>query len=303
MSAGAGMGAGAGEDRGEAAMGDALWHVPDDELGRYADGGLPPPLFWSADAHLLVCADCRSRLSAVGDPEPVREGWARLDAALDAPVPGPVERLLLRLAVPDHTARLLAATPVLRLSWLIAVAVTLLLTITLANLAHPLVFLAVAPLLPLVGVAASYGPRVDPTYEITVVAPTHSFRLLLLRTAAVLTATTGLSALASLGLPDYGLRMLGWFLPALALTLLSLALTPRLGPVGGAVAVGLGWAVLLAGTIRPDPTDPLVFAPGGQVALAVTAALAAATLARLRPAFDTPRRLDRAPRTGAWRKP
>ena len=282
-------------------MSDSQWHVPDDELHRYAEGGLAPPLFWSTDAHLLSCADCRARLAALAEPERVRAGWRRLDSELDAPVPGPVERLLLRTGVSDHTARLLAATPVLRWSWLAAVASTLALTIALANLAHPLVFLAVAPLLPLIGVAASFGPGVDPTYEIALVAPLHTFRLLMLRSAAVLTTTTGLSAMASLGLPDYGLRVLGWFLPALVLTLLSLALTPRFGPVGAAVAVGLGWAVLLAGTVSSGLEGALVFAPGGQLALALTAAVAGATLTRLRPAFDVPRRIDRAPRLGARR--
>jgi anti-sigma factor RsiW len=276
------------------------WHVPDEELRRYADGTLARALFLSTDAHLLACPDCRARLAGA-DPELVRAGWARLDSELDAPVPGPVERLLLRVGVPDHTARLLAATPVLRWSWLAAVASTLALTIAVANLAHPLVFLAVAPLLPLVGVAASYGPGIDPTYEIALVAPLHTFRLLMLRSAAVLTTTTALSAAASLGLPDYGLRVLGWFLPALALTLLSLALTPRLGPVGAAVAVGLGWAVLLAASLSPGADRSIVFAPGGQLALALTAAVAAAMLSRLRPAFDVPRRIDRALRLGARR--
>ncbi|MEV4625367.1 hypothetical protein AB0J90_03655 [Micromonospora sp. NPDC049523] len=277
------------------------WHVPDEELRRYADGLLAPPLFWSTDAHLLGCADCRSRLASVADPEPVRAGWARLDGELDAPVPGPVERLLLRLGVADHTARLLAATRVLRRSWLAAVATTLVLTITLAHLAHPVVFLMVAPLLPLVGVAASYGPSADPTYEIALVAPLHSFRLLLLRSVAVLGATSVLSVLASLGLPDYGLRALGWFLPALALTLLSLALTPRLGPVLAAVAVGLGWVVLLAGTLPGHADNAVLFTRGGQVAMALACALTATLLHRLRPAFDVPRRIDRAPNTGAGR--
>jgi len=205
-------------------------------------------------------------------------------------VPGPVERLLLRCGVADHTARLLAATPVLRMSWLLAVAATLALTALLAHLAQPVVFLATAPLLPVVGVALAFGPKVDPTYEIALVAPMHSFRLLLLRCVAVLSATTGLSAVASLTLPDVGLRALGWFLPALALTLLSLALTLRLGPIPAAAAVGVGWIVLVVAARAPGGGQ-LVFVPLGQLALALAAALAALALTRLRRAFDTPRRI------------
>jgi hypothetical protein len=275
----------------EAAMDGAGWHLPGQHLRRYAEGGLAPPALWSTEAHLAACPHCRDRLAAVAGPELLGVGWERLDAELDAPVPGPIERLLIRIGVADHTARLLAATPVLRLSWLAAIAATLVLTALLAHLAQPVVFLAVAPLLPVAGVALAFGPRVDPTYEIALVAPVHTVKLLLLRCVAVLSVTTGLSAAASLALPGVGLAALGWFLPALTLTLLSLALTPRLGPILAAASVGLGWLVLVAATRRPGEGGALVFVPIGQLALALAGALAAVALARLRRAFDTPRRI------------
>jgi hypothetical protein len=274
-----------------APMSGAGWHVPDDELRRYAERVLAPPLLWSTEAHLAGCAPCRERLTTTAGPDLARAGWERLAAELDAPVPGPIERLLIRVSVPEHTARLLAATPVLRLSWLAAVATTLALTALLAHLAHPAVFLAVAPLLPVAGVALSFGPRVDPTYEIAVVAPMHTFRLLLLRCVAVVSATTGLSAAASLALPEYGLAAVGWFLPALVLTTLSLALTPRFGPVLAAVAVGVGWVVLVTSTWGVGTAGSALFVPAGQLALALTGGLAALTVARLRRTFETPRRI------------
>ena len=46
-------------------------------------------------------------------------------------------------------------------------------------------FLALAPLLPLAGVAAAFGAALDPTYEIGLAAPLSAVRLLLLRTVAV----------------------------------------------------------------------------------------------------------------------
>jgi hypothetical protein len=268
-------------------MSAAGWHVTPEELRRYAGGGLAPPVLWSVEAHLAACSRCRAGLAEAADPELTRVGWARLDAELDAPVPGPVERLMLRLGVPDHTARLLAATPALRLSWLAAVASTLALTAVLANVAEPVVFLAVVPLLPLAGVAVSFGPRVDPTYELALVAPVHTFRLLLLRSVAVLGVTTALSAVASLALPDYGLAALSWFLPALAVTLTSLALSARLGPVAAAAAVGVAWLVLVVSTLGLGAGGALVFAPSGQLALAGAATLAGLAVFRLRPAFET----------------
>lgn len=267
------------------------WHLPDDDIRRYAALGLAPPVLWSADAHLAACAACRERLTAAAPPDLVGDGWARLDAELDAPLPGPVERLLVRVGVPDHTARLLAATPTLRRSWLAAVVLTLALTALLANLAHPAVFLVVAPLLPLTGVALSFGPRVDPTFEIALVAPMHTFRLVLLRCAAVLATTTALSGLASLALPDLGLAALGWFLPSLALTVTSLALSPRFGPVTAAALVGAGWLALVAATFGAGGGRPAVFVPAGQLLLALTTAATAAVLARHHRAFETPRRI------------
>ncbi|BCB88766.1 cupin domain-containing protein [Phytohabitans suffuscus] len=275
----------------EAGMDATGWHLSDEQIRRYAALGLAPPALWSADAHLAACAPCRDRLSAVAPAGLVGDGWARLDAELDAPVPGPVERLLVRAGVPDHTARLLAATPTLRRSWLAAVTSTLALTALLAHLAHPAVFLVVAPLLPVAGVTLSFGPRFDPTYEISLVAPMHTLRLVLLRCTAVLSTTTVLSGLASLAVPDLGLAVLGWFLPSLALTVTSLALTPRFGPVAAGVLVAAGWLALVGATLGAGRGGSAVFVPAGQLALALAAAVAAAVLARHRWAFETPRRI------------
>jgi hypothetical protein len=262
----------------------ADWHLQDGDLQAYAGGGLAGPLLWSVEAHLGACAPCRDRLDACvarTDPRLVEDGWARVDAALDAPVPGPVERFLLLLGVPDHTARLLAATPALRLSWLVAVAVTLATTATIARLADPIVFLAAAPLLPLAGVAASFGPGVDPTYEIALVAPMQSFRLLLLRCVTVVSANTVLCGLASLAMPSGGLGAAGWFLPSLALSVLTLLLAPRLGTVVAACAVAAGWACLVVAVAGA------LFTAAGQSGTALAVVLAAAVLARRAAAFET----------------
>ncbi|MHC8423733.1 zf-HC2 domain-containing protein [Streptomyces sp. NB004] len=225
------------------------WHVAEGDLRDYARGELAVPLLWSADAHLTGCAHCRGVLAELSDPAALDAGWERLDAELDAPRPGWFEGLLVRCGVGDGTARLLAATPVLRRSWFGAVAAVLVTTFLVAFSAgaveRPALFLALAPLLPLAGVAVAYGPVMDPTYEMAVVAPVHGFRLLMIRTVAVLVVALGVNGLASLAMPGYGLTALAWLLPGLALTTAGLALTPRLGPVGGPVAVGAVWVALL----------------------------------------------------------
>ncbi|MFJ1974213.1 zf-HC2 domain-containing protein [Streptomyces sp. NPDC087903] len=267
------------------------WHVTEEDLRAYAQNELAPPALWSADTHLTACARCRAVLAEAGDTAALDAGWERLDAELDAPRPGRFESLLVRLGVPDHIARLLAAAPVLRRSWLGAVVAVLVMTVLATHAARttgsPTLFLALAPLLPLGGVALSYGPALDPTYEMAVVSPIHGFRLLMIRTVAVLAAGVGLNGLATLALPGYGLSALGWLLPAFALTSTSLALTPRLGPVLAPSAVGVGWAVLLlvarqaadGGTLAP-------FTAAGQGVAAAVAALAAGLLFAVRDRFD-----------------
>ncbi|MFC8711358.1 zf-HC2 domain-containing protein [Streptomyces sp. NPDC057197] len=268
------------------------WHLADEDLRAYDRGELTAPLLWSADTHLAGCAGCRARLAALADRAALDEGWARLDAELDAPRPGPLEALLVRCGVAGHTARLLAATPVLRRSWLIAVTAVLVMTAavsdTLRGPDSPTLFLALAPLLPLAGVALAYGPAFDPAYEMAVVAPMHGFRLVLTRAVAVLVAALGVNGLATLALPGYGPRALAWLLPALALTSTGLALTPRLGPVLAPALTGGAWtALLLAAEATRHGDAPLPpFTAAGQGTAAAVAALAAALLYRLRDRFD-----------------
>jgi hypothetical protein len=271
------------------------WHVPEDDLRAYVQGELAAPRLWSADTHLAACARCRQTLASVSDPVALDAGWERLDAELDAPRPGPVEWLLVRLGVADHTARLLTASPALRRSWLGSIGALLVMTVVAADAvragATPILFLALAPLLPLAGVAVSYGPGIDPTYEMAVVSPLHGFRLLMIRTVAVLTVCLGLNGLATLALPAYGLHALAWLLPALALTATGLALTSRLGPVLAPSLVAGGWVGLLAvarATTEPDATLA-PFTAAGQGVSGAVAVLAAVLLYLARDRFDASR--------------
>ncbi|MET7701754.1 MULTISPECIES: anti-sigma factor family protein [unclassified Streptomyces] len=280
----------------EKPSGEGAWHADGDDLRAYVQGELTAPRLWSVDTHLAACARCRSALAEVSDPVALDAGWERLDAELDAPRPGLVESLLVRIGVADHTARLLAATPVLRRSWLGAVAAVLMMTVAAADAVRtassPTLFLALAPLLPLAGVALSYGPVLDPTYEMTVVAPMNGFRLLMVRTFAVLAVGLGLNGLATLALPEYGLRALAWLLPALALTATGLALTPRLGPVLAPGLVGGAWVgLLVAARLSADGTDVILapFTAAGQGVAAGAAALAAGLLYVVRDRFESSR--------------
>ncbi|MFJ9683814.1 zf-HC2 domain-containing protein [Streptomyces sp. NPDC101194] len=263
-------------------------HPPDPLLHSYARGETATVALRTVEPHLDGCRLCRARLADHLDPAAADRGWGRLDAAIDAPVPGPGERLLLRGGVPDHLARLLAATPALRASWVGGAALTLLLAALVARLAEPsgtpLVFLGLAPLLPVTGVAVSYGRRWDPAHDMGLVTPVRAFRLVLLRTAVVLATCVALTAAASTVLPGPARVTLGWLLPGCALTAVSLALAVRMESTTAAAAAGAGWLALLAVT----RDSHAVFTAQGQLASAAVLAAASTVVLLSRTAFDRP---------------
>ncbi len=240
------------------------------------------------EAHLLECASCRDGLTAAADPGALEQAWGVIAGELDVPAPRVVERVLLRLGVPDHVGRLLAATPSLRLSWFAALSVALGFGVAAAR-AGPrgvLLFLVIAPLVPLAGVAAAYGPGVDPTYEVGLAAPMRSFRLLLIRTLAVLVASLSLAGLASLALPELDWTAAAWLLPSLALTGVSLALSTSWPSLRAASAVAVLWiAVVLAGEGLSGASFA-VFHVSGQVVCLVLAVTSAMVIVSRRESFD-----------------
>jgi len=147
-------------------------------------------------------------------------------------------------------------------------------------------FLLAAPLAPVLGVAAAYGPLVDPAYELSLAAPLGSFRLLVLRAVAVVASTTLLAAVAALALPGLDWTVAAWLLPSLGLTLAALGLATSLGPVTSGALVSFTWILIVLGAWQASG-DPLnAFGDAGQLAcLGVALAGLAAVLVR-RDSFD-----------------
>jgi signal transduction histidine kinase len=160
-----------------------------------------------------------------------------------------LDRALMRLGIHDDAARIVAATPALRASWLIAASIATLFAIS-GEHADPrmlTVLLVLAPVLPVAGVAAAYGPWSDPMYEVTQATPASGFRVLLLRSIAVLSAAGVLVTAAALALPGAGPTAVAWVLPALGLCAASLTLATFV-PLRQAALLVIGtWLVLAAG--------------------------------------------------------
>jgi len=264
-------------------------HLEHDWLVRYARGELDQARSFSVEAHLPACGDCRAAVASLVDTPRLTRTWDAIEDAIDTPPQTLVERVLVRAGVGESTARLLAVTPALRLSWLVAITAVMAIAVISAHARGPqgvMAFLIVAPLLPLAGVAAAYGPLVDPAYELSLAAPLGSFRLLVLRAVAVVASTTLLAAVAALALPGLDWTVAAWLLPSLGLTLAALGLATSLGPVTSGALVSFTWILIVLGAWQASG-DPLnAFGDAGQLAcLGVAVAGLAAVFVR-RDRFD-----------------
>ncbi|MFE6488682.1 zf-HC2 domain-containing protein [Streptomyces sp. NPDC057757] len=209
---------------------------------------------WALEAHLEVCRVCRDRLSAaveVGVPAVaalVDTVWSGLEPqlALVARMPGGRRR-------PARLSRWMTPTMV---PWLaMVVGVTLLaplLDLAGTGTGNVSLVLLLAPVLPVLGVAASWSRGLDPAYELTASAPRAGLHLVLRRTASVLGVVV--PALLVGGWAS-GVMVAQWLLPCLAFTSATLALGGVLGVTRAAVVLALVWAaVVVAPTLATSRT-------------------------------------------------
>jgi hypothetical protein len=246
---------------------------PTELLLEIAAGAVPPA---EARAHLTACERCHRTLAALA-PLDLGYVWQGVAAELDAPRPGVLERLLVAAGVRPALARFTATTPSLRLGWLLANALVLLLVgLPLAlrpATSWPSAALLVAPLLAAAAVAFAYGPGADPAHEVVAASPLSPVQALLVRLAAVLVANSLLAGAADLLLDGDG-PPAGWLLPMTAAALLAVVVASRWTPAVGAAAAMGGWLLVLAAWKVSDRPAGWLTGPGAQAAYAaLTAAL------------------------------
>jgi anti-sigma factor RsiW len=243
------------------------WHLPAELVDAWASGELGPTVAASVEQHLTVCPACRSAVIAPVAADGTLDldrVWSRIaDQVEPAPVPL-VGRLMTRLGMRSHDALVLGAASTFTASWVAATATVVALTFTM-SVVRPssavAVYLLLAPLVPLAGVAAAYGEDVDPTHELAVAAPYSQLRMLLLRTAAVLLVCVPVTAVAGLALDPWWVAA-AWLLPGLALVAVLLVAMSWWSPSVSAGTVGVLWAVVAVTAYRLDETLVLVQATG-----------------------------------------
>ncbi len=268
------------------------WHADHENLRGLVDGRLGPVTAASLEAHLMRCDSCRGELNALAFDDVPEQTWDAIRADVEAPTSSFIERLLRLVGVPEESRRLLAAVPALRGAWLAGVTVVLLFAGVAAGFGADqgtTMFLLVAPLAPVAGVAAAFGGDADPSHEIVATTPYSAARLLLLRTAAVLATCGPIALLVGLTLPGPAWLALAWLAPAAAGVAVTLALAPAVGFTQAATAVGVVWSVLCLSISRS--VDPLALAgPVGQLACLGVVAFALAAILSRPHVLDLPRR-------------
>ncbi|MDG2114783.1 MAG: zf-HC2 domain-containing protein [Actinomycetota bacterium] len=209
---------------------------------------------------------------------------------LDAPRPSRPERLLRRLGTPSHVARLAVATPSLRRAWFVAIGLVVFVGLAAADPADPrddlFALLILAPLVPLLGVAMSFGPEADPAHEVTLSTPMRGIELVLTRTVTVLITSLGALGVASILAPGRSVAAFGWVIPALGLRAAVLAGMTLVSPRRSAAGTAIVWVVVVT-IVRRNAVDPLAaFTSVGQLVMLGVLPVGAATAYLRRNRYD-----------------
>ena len=228
------------------------WHLDDDMLRRYVERTDSLAEGASAEQHLLSCEPCRARVTAAASVTgrsviDFAAVWDRTRDAVEVPRPSVFERVLRGAGLPAQEARLVAVASAFRGVWLAGVAAVLVFAAVAAVFGHARgvwLFLAVAPVVPCLVVAAGYDPWLDPALEPELVTPYPALRLVLLRTIAVLALALPAVLLAGLVVP--GEAAFAWLLPAVGFVAVVLAASTWFSPLRAAVAVSCAWLAVIA---------------------------------------------------------
>ncbi|MEX2374968.1 MAG: zf-HC2 domain-containing protein, partial [Dehalococcoidia bacterium] len=95
------------------------WHIDAAVIDRYQEGGLDRTAAASVEAHVTGCDRCRRLVSL--DAGRLERSWMAVVERVEPSGPGLVERGLSALGVPAHIARIVAVSPALRVSFVLAV--------------------------------------------------------------------------------------------------------------------------------------------------------------------------------------
>ena len=271
------------------------WHATQPMLAHFATdaAGMDEATAVSVEAHLVVCDRCRLELRALADPALVADSWAALADRIDRARVPVAERAAHRLGASSGSTKLLAATAGLKAASLAAIAlIAAAATVLSRTVGTEGPFLAIAPLVPLAAVALSFAPVAEPAGEVAIGTPLNEVGLIMRRTAAIVGLSFLLLGVAATALPNLDAGGAAWVLPALALSLGTLALGTWMRIETAVALLGGGW-IATVGSIWwlslqhqvafPSPSS----SSATQLTALAVAAISAAVVAARRDRFAT----------------
>lgn len=271
------------------------WHAPSDALVQFARSPeiIEEVTASSIEQHLVACAECRAVVAGATDTALLRRSWAEVVDAIDQPRENLLERLLVRLGMPSDMARVVGATPGLRLAWLAAAALLAAAAIaTSRDAGSDTAFLILAPLVPLGAVVLTFLPAEEPGGEAATATPLAGAGLVLRRSVAVLAPTFAILVLAGLAQPNLTAGGALWVLPGLALALGSMALATYIRVTSATATLAVVWISLVASVSvldgrRVPIAETMVFGVVGQLTAAALVLVAIGALYLRRDRFST----------------
>ncbi len=210
-----------------------------------------------------------------GPPDDVDLGrvWISVAAQVWRRQPGWLERAAGRLLRSPGLARALLTTPSLLLPWLLTSIVVLAAgAATTTDSGQPLVAL-LAPAVAATAIAYSYGPGMDPAWELSCSMAVSDRMVLLVRALAVfaVNAVLGLAASAVSAVSASGAAAavtFGWLIPMTAVCAFALAVATvaRSANAGAAAGVAAWLIIVLSGRVASGHfaaavTDTVLFLP------------------------------------------
>lgn len=253
------------------------WHVGPELLARYDEGRLDYASEAAVETHLTRCVDCRDAVAGVVAPSDLEPVWAGVSMQLASARAPRHLRLLRRAGLPDRDAVVLSASS-LSLPWAIAVgsAMACAMVTGFVPARQDLVFLLLAPLIPVLAVVAAHDAT-DPLRELLAGTPYNKLRLALVRTVAALAVAIPATTAVGLLIPGLSALAFTWLLPGLGLTATALVLlTWTTAWIAGGV-VSVAWAISVT-FLAGEGSLALIASPSGQAVFALLAAVMAACL-------------------------
>lgn len=259
------------------------WHVGEGALAAYVDRSLDGVQRASIEAHLARCASCRGALAAtVGGASGAVSFdrlWDRIETRVEDLSAGRSPGWLQRIGVREPDTVVVRAVGSHSAQWTLATTLVLAVAALAAALGRNdsarLAFLVLAPLLPPLGVAATFRLTSSSTAMLETTAPYSPARLLLWRTAYVVATAVPAAVAFGAVIPGNAWLAVAWLLPSAACTLVVLVAATWTDPLTPALTVSTVWLALVVGWQLRDVPDAITTPPVqlSSAAITVVAAL------------------------------